>query len=192
MIGGVLQGMRVAILVSDGFEESELLEPRWALDQAGAATFIVSPMENKVTGFSQTMAGKQIPVEIPMHSAKADDFHALLLPGGSANASELENNREALQFAKDFVEQGKPIAAIGAGSAVLLKTGILSGRRVTGSGLGRIDFPKSGAISVNQDIVRDHNLITARQPDDLSGFIDEMMRVFSDFREHSIDMRKTA
>lgn len=192
MTSGILQGVRVAILVSNGFDESELLAPRLALDQAGAATFVIAPTEDKVTGSDQRLANKQVSVDIPLKSAKAEDFHALFLPGGTTNANHLGLNPEALQFVHNFMQAGKPVAAIGEGPAILLKTGTLRGRTLTSSAFLEGNLRKAGASYVDEEIVCDGNLITARTCDDVSAFSHEMIRVLAELREHSTEMRRIA
>jgi protease I len=112
MATGLLHGMRVAILATDGFEQTELLEPKMALEDAGAATFVVAPSEDKIKGWNNQNWGTELPVDIPLKSAKAEDFHALLLPGGVMNPDHLRMDENAVRFVKDFVDLGKPVAAI--------------------------------------------------------------------------------
>jgi protease I len=131
MTSSTLQGVRVAILVTDGFEQSELLEPRIALDNAGAATFLISPTEGKVKGWNDNEWGNVIPVDIPLKSATADDFHALFLPGGVMSSDHLRVNPQAVQFVKHFMEVGKPVAAICHGSWTILEAGAVRGRTMT-------------------------------------------------------------
>src|SRR3954468_8923380 len=107
-----LEGLNVAILVTDGFEQVELLEPRKALDEAGANTKIVSPKEDKVRGWKFTEWGDQLPVDVPLNRADPQDFDALLLPGGVINPDKLRMMPEAVEFVKAFFESGKPVAAI--------------------------------------------------------------------------------
>ncbi len=104
MTTGTLKGKRVAILVTNGFEQSELLEPRRALDEAGATTQVVSPISGKVKGWNHKEWGNEVPVDIPLKSANAEDFHALLLPGGVMNPDQLRMNPEAVEFVKHFEE----------------------------------------------------------------------------------------
>jgi len=190
MTSGVLQGVRVAILVSDGFEESELLDSRWTLEHLGAATFAIAPSKSRVAGSDQGKGERQVPVDIPLEIAKPEDFHALFLPGGSSNASHLVSNSRAVEFVKSFMQARKPVAAIGEAPAILLKAGALRGRKVTASAFLEEDIKKAGADYLEQDVVCDANLITARRLDDVSAFNREMTRVFAKLREHSQDMRK--
>jgi len=123
MASTTLQGKKVAILVTDGFEQSELMEPRKALDEAGAKTIVVSPNEGKVKGWNHTEWGNEIPVDISLGSAKADDFDALLLPGGVMNPDQLRIKPEAVRFVKHFVDADKPVAAVCHGPWTLLEAG---------------------------------------------------------------------
>jgi protease I len=187
---GILQGVRVAILVSADFEASELLESRRTLEHEDAATFLIAPAKYKVVGSNQRQEKKQVPIDIPLKSAKPEDFHALFLPGGCANAKHLAMNEKAVAFVKSFMEAGKPVAAIGEGTALLLETGALSGRTMTGSAFLQTNLSRAGAHYIDKDVVCEGNLITARRLDDLSAFDREMVRAFAELREHSLEMRK--
>jgi protease I len=185
-----LEGMRVAILVSDGFDESELLQPKWALEHAGAATFVISPVQDKVKGWTQRHGEKQVPVDIPLSKAKPEDFHALLLPGSAMNPMSSHTNAQEIRFVKHFVDTGKPIAAIGDGSKLMPETGALRGRSVTSDPALKFDVEKAGAKWVDTAVVRDGTLLTSRKPEDLPAFNDEMIQLFSEIREHWTQMRK--
>jgi len=192
MASGKLQGVRVAILVGDGFEELELLDPRSTLDHAGAAMFVIAPSKTSVTGWNLGREEKQVPVDIPLKSAKAQDFHSLLLPGGRTSATRLSTNNDTVEFVRDFIHAGKPVAAIGEGVGILLQAGVLRGRRVTLGLLSEEDLKNAGAIYTNENLVRDGNLITARKLDDVSAFSREMTHLLADLRQHAPNMRKTA
>lgn len=192
MTSGKLQGVRVAILVSDGFEELELLDPKWTLDHAGASMLVIAPTKNNVTGSNRGREQKEVPVDIALKSAKAEDFHALLLPGGRASAKQLANNDDAVEFVRHFVRAGKPVAAIGEGLGILLRAGVLRGRRVTRGTLSEEELKNAGANYSNENLVRDGNLITARELDDVAAFIRELTRILANLRQHSASMRKTA
>ncbi|HUO14564.1 MAG TPA: DJ-1/PfpI family protein [Verrucomicrobiae bacterium] len=187
-----LQGVRIAILVSDGFEELELLEPRQAFDRDGAATFVVSPAKNKVVGMNQEHGKKEVPVDIPLQTARPEDFHALFLPGGGRNVEHLAKNSKAVQFAEDFVVASKPVAAIGEGIAVLIPGGTLRNRKVTCPVFLQEALRKEGAGSVDQDVVCDSTLITARGLEDISAFTHAVTRILADLRSHSSEMRRSA
>jgi protease I len=187
---GVLQGMRVAILATDGFEETELLEPRRDLENAGAATFIVAPAEDKIKGWNHQSWGRELPVDIPLKSAKAEDFHALFLPGEVMNPDQLRKDQEAVRFVKDFVDLGKPVGATNHGLGIILEAGAVQGRTMTSWLCLESDFQNAGTNWVDREVVCDRKLVTSRGPDDIPAFDREMIRLFAAEREHSIDMRK--
>jgi protease I len=185
-----LQGMRVAILATDGFEQTELLEPKMVLEDAGAATFIVAPSENIIKGWNVQKWGIELPVDIPLKSAKAEDFHALLLPGGVINPDRLRMNPDAVQFVKDFMDAAKPVAAICHGPRTILEAGAVRGRTMTSWPALKTDLQNAGANWVDREVVCDGKLITSRKPDDIAAFDQEMIRVFTEERNHSTEMRK--
>ena len=190
MSTSVLQGMRVGVLVSDGFLEPELVAPKGALERAGAATFVIAPTPHKVNGWTQTHGEKQVSVDIPLDSTRPEDFHALLLPGCAPDAPAEVLNPHLFAFANHFVHAGKPIAAIGDGSRMVLQAGDLHGCRMTSGPSIRKDLERVGATWVDQDVVRDGAFVTSRGPDDLPAFNREMIRLFAQVRERSTEMRK--
>jgi len=187
MAVALLQGMRVAILVCDGFLESELLEPKRALEHAGAATFVVSATADRVRGRTPRNGEKDVPVDIPLNSAHPEDFHALLLPGGSSDQSV---NIGEVQFIRHFMKAGKLVDAIGDGCGMLLQAGTVRGCTMTSAPSLKSELENAGASWVDNDVVCDRNLITSRTPDDVPAFNREIIRSFADFREHSTTMRK--
>jgi protease I len=190
MTTGLLQGMRVATLATDGFEQSELLEPQMALEDAGAATFVVAPSDDKIKGWNHQNWGVELPVDIPLKSAKAEDFHALLLPGGVINPDQLRMDPKAVRFVKTVVDLGKPVAATCHGLWTMLEAGAVRGRTMTSWPSLKSDLQNAGANWVDREVVCDGKLVTSRKPDDIPAFDREMIRVFSEEREHSPDMRK--
>lgn len=190
MTTATLQGMRVAILVSDGFLETELLEPKRALEYAGAATFVVSSSQDRVKGRTQQNGEKQVAVDIPLHSAKPEDFHALLLPGVAVNNDSRLTLTEAVGFAKHFLQTGKPVAAIGNGARTLLLSGGLRGCAMTSDPALNSDLVNAGARWVDQEVVSDGTLVTSRKAEDMPAFDREMVRVFAEYRQHATHMRK--
>src|SRR6201990_3155838 len=126
-----LNGLKVAILVDLGFEQVELLEPRKALDEAGARTSVVSPQKNKVRGWNFTQWGDEVDVDVQLDAAKPDDFDALLLPGGVINPDRLRMQPPAVAFAKAFFDAGKPVASICHGPWTVIEAGAARGRRMT-------------------------------------------------------------
>jgi len=186
-----LQGKKVAILATDGFEQSELLEPRKALDEAGATTQVVSPAEGKVRGWNHKEWGNEVPVDVSLDSAKAEEFDALLLPGGVMNPDQLRMNAKAVEFVKHFTEAGKPVAAICHGPWTLIEAGAVRGRTMTSWPSLKTDLKNAGATWVDKEVVSDKGLVTSRKPDDLLAFNREMIRLFSEATE-SEALRKTA
>jgi protease I len=172
-----LQGTRVAILVTDGFEQAELLEPRKALDDAGATTMVVSPTENKVKGWNMKQWGTEVPVDVPLRSAKAEDFDALLLPGGVMNPDHLRMNPQAVDFVKRFTDEGKPVAAICHGPWTLIEAGAVRGHTLTSWPSLQTDLKNAGANWVDTQVVRDGQLVTSRKPDDIPALNREMIQM---------------
>jgi len=192
MTTGTLQGKRVAILVTDGFEQSELLEPRRALDEAGAKTQVVSPADKKAKGWNYKEWGNEVPVDISLDSAKADEFDALLLPGGVMNPDQLRMNPKAVEFVKHFTDSGKPVAAICHGPWTLIEAGAVRGQKMTSWPSLKTDLKNAGANWVDQEVVNDQGLVTSRKPDDIPAFNREMIRLFGQARGESQPLRKTA
>src|SRR6266571_1576272 len=165
-----LQGKRVAILVTDGFEQSELLEPRKALDEAGATTQVVSPAGKKVRGWNHKEWGNEVIVDVPLESANAEQFDALLLPGGVMNPDHLRMDPKAVEFVKRFTDTGKPVAAICHGPWTLIEAGAVKGKTVTSWPSLKTDLKNAGANWVDQEVVKDGQFIFSRKPDDIPAF----------------------
>jgi protease I len=165
-----LAGRRVAILAADGFEQDELLSPRKALEDTGAETYVVSPEKEFVRGWNYTEWGERIPVDVPLDRANADDYDALILPGGVMNPDRLRRNQAALEFVRAFFDAGKPVAAICHGPWTLIDAGEVSGRRMTSYPSIQTDLKNAGAIWVDQECVVDNGLVTSRSPADLPAF----------------------
>ena len=177
-MSGQLKGKRIAILATDGFEEVELTEPRKALDEAGAKTFIVSPESGSITAWDETDWGSSFDVDIELKDAKAEDFDNLLLPGGVLNPDQLRMNEQAVQFVSGFLHAGKPIAAICHGPQVLIETGELKGKKLTSYPSLKTDLVNAGARWVDEEVVVDQGLTTSRKPDDIPAFNDKMIEEF--------------
>jgi protease I len=179
MPGKNLQGLKVAILVTDGFEQVELLEPRKALNEAGANTSIVSPKNEHVRGWNFTEWGDELPVDVVLDKTSSDDFDALLLPGGVINPDRLRIEPKAVEFVKAFFESGKPVAAICHGPWTIIEAGAARGRRIASWPSLKTDLRNAGAEWVNQEVVIDRNLVSSRKPDDIPAFNREMINLFS-------------
>jgi protease I len=174
-----IKGIKVAILVEDGFERVELVEPRQALNSAGAKTSIVSPKDGQVRAWNSTQWGEYFPVEVPLESAKAEDFDALLLPGGVLNPDKLRMQPKAVGFVKAFFDAGKPVAAICHGPWTLIEAGAARGRKITSWPSLRTDLRNAGAEWVDQEAVVDRNLVSSRNPKDIPAFNKAMIDLFS-------------
>ncbi|HKS75247.1 MAG TPA: type 1 glutamine amidotransferase domain-containing protein [Terriglobales bacterium] len=174
-----LQGLKIAILVEDGFEQVELTEPRKVLDAAGARTSIVSPKNDKVKGWKFKEWGDELRVDIPLEKAQPNDFDALLLPGGVMNPDKLRMQPRAVEFVRSFFQSGKPVAAICHGPWTIIEAGSARGHRMTSWPSLQTDLLNAGANWVDQESVTDGNLVTSRKPDDIPAFNRAMMTVFS-------------
>lgn len=163
-------GKKIAILVADGFEQIELTSPLDALKQAGAHVDIVSPNESEVQGWNHFDKGDTFPVDVPLDDASADDYDALVLPGGVANPDQLRANPKAVNFVREFFEQHKPVAAICHGPWTLIDAGVVKGRKMTSYHSIKTDLINAGAKWVDQEVVVDNGLVTSRKPDDLEAF----------------------
>lgn len=180
-----LQGMKVAILVSNGFEQIELVEPRTALEQAGASTYLVSPSKT-VEGWNHFKKGECFNVDILLDKASAKDFDALLLPGGVVNPDQLRLIPEAISFIKKMNELGKPIAAICHGPWLLIDAGAVKRRQMTSWLSIKTDLVNAGAIWVDKPAVVDGNLVTSRCPKDIPQFNEEMIHLFMTSRRKKV------
>jgi protease I len=173
-----VKGLKVAILITDGFEEVEMVKPREALDKAGAETKIVSPKEGKVRSWNHTEWGKEYPVDRPLDEADPDDFQALLLPGGVMNPDKLRMEPKAVEFVKSFFDNNKPVAVICHGPWTVIEAGAAAGRRITSWPSLKCDLSNAGAEWVDKEVVVDGNLVSSRKPDDLPAFNREMIKLF--------------
>lgn len=175
-----LRNKRVAVLVENGFEQSELFEPKKALEEAGAAVDIVSPQSGSVKGWDHKNWGKAIAVDRGVDEVKADEYDALLLPGGVMNPDRLRTNEAAVRFVKGFVEKGKPIAAICHGPWTLIEAGATRGRKMTSWPSLASDLRNAGAQWVDEPCVVDNGLVTSRKPDDIPAFNKKMIEEFAE------------
>ncbi|MFY9744288.1 MAG: type 1 glutamine amidotransferase domain-containing protein [Candidatus Sulfotelmatobacter sp.] len=184
-MANTLQGKRIAILATDGFEQSELIKPKQALEEAGASAQVVSPKDNKIKGWDTKDWGKEVPVDISLKSANASEYDALLLPGGVQNPDHLRMMPEAVEFVKHFVDQGKPIAAICHGPWMLVEADAVRGRTVTSWPSLKTDIQNAGGSWVDEQVVLSNGIVTSRKPDDIPAFNREMIDLFSKGRARS-------
>jgi protease I len=177
-----LNGKMIAILVENGFEQAELVEPKKALEQAGAQTQLVSPAQGQVKGWKDTEWGDRFPVDVPLEQANADSYDGLLLPGGVMNPDKLRMNPQAVEFVKRFVEAGKPIAAICHGPWTLIEAGAVRGRTLTSWPSLQTDLRNAGGNWVDEPVVTDNGLVTSRKPADIPAFNKKMIEEFAEGR----------
>ncbi len=178
-----LSGMRVAILATDDFEESELTEPRRALEEAGARTQVVSPKGGEIQAVRHDEKTKKVKVDMSLDQANPEDFDAVLLPGGALNADNLRVNKKAQQFVQKIEQQGKPMAVICHGPWLLVSAGLARGRRLTSYHTIQDDLRNAGAEWQDREVVRDRNLVTSRQPSDIPVFNREMIDLFYEAKQ---------
>jgi protease I len=177
-----LQGKRVAALVTNGFEQSELLEPKRALEDAGATVEVVSPESGSVRGWSHKEWGEEVPVDREVSQATADDYDALLLPGGVMSPDRLRMNDKAVSFVKQAYAKGIPIAVICHGSWTLVEAGVVDGLRITSWPSLRTDLTNAGATWVDEEVVVDRGIVSSRKPDDIPAFNRKMLEEFAEGR----------
>lgn len=175
-----LTGKTVAILVTNGFEQVELTEPLKALEEAGATARIVSPAGDRVRAWQKKDWGDEFEVDIQLEHARADDFDALVLPGGVMNPDKLRMNPDAVRFTRTFFDAGKPVAAICHGPWLLVEADVVKGRKVTSYPSIKTDLVNAGANWVDREVVVDQGLVTSRNPDDLPAFNRKMVEEISE------------
>jgi protease I len=177
-----LDGMRVAILVTDDFEQVEMTDPRKALDQAGATTVLISPKPDKVQGVKHDVKQDSFKVDLSLERANPDDFDAVLLPGGALNADALRVVPKAQEFVRKIDRDSKPIAVICHGPWLLVSAGLTRARTMTSYHTIQDDIRNSGATWFDQEVCRDRNWVSSRQPADIPAFNREMIKLFQECR----------
>jgi protease I len=175
-----LEGLKIAILATDGVEQVELTEPRKALDEAGADTEIVSPKQHKLRAWKLHEWGDELTVDQDLDDADPKDYDALVLPGGVINPDALRVQPKAVAFVRAFFEAGKPVGAICHGPWTVIECGAARGRRMTSWPSLHTDLINAGAEWVDEEVVVDDNLVTSRKPDDIRAFSREIIRVFGE------------
>lgn len=169
-----LKGKRVAVLATDGFEQSELESPVEALKDHGAEVTIVSLKTGQIKGWKDGDWGNPVDVDLAVADADAGDFNALVLPGGVMNPDTLRTDEDVLKFVKQFFAQHKPVAAICHGPWTLVNAGVLQGRKLTSYHTIKADLVNAGANWVDEEVVVDEGLVTSRKPSDLPAFNDKL------------------
>ncbi len=166
---------RVAILATDGFEQSELMQPRDKLKAEGFRVDVVSPKRGEIRGWKGKDWGEAVPVDVELTNATPGDYDALVLPGGVINPDRLRTEHAAVEFVRAFDKAGKPLAAICHGPWMLIESGAAKGREVTSWPSLRTDLENAGARWKDAEVVIDGHLITSRKPDDLAAFTEALI-----------------
>lgn len=175
MFNKKLKGKKVAILATDGFEQSELFEPREALEKAGAHVQIVSLKRGSIRAWKDKDWGKKINVDLTLDEASAEQFDALMIPGGVMNPDKLRTEVSAVEFVRDFAASGKPIAAICHAPALLIEADVVRGKKITSWASLKTDLVNAGAYWFDEEVVVDKGLVTSRQPSDIPAFNRKMI-----------------
>lgn len=173
-----LSGKKVAVLMTDGFEEVEFTEPRKALEEEGAEVIVVAPKAGEIKAWDKTEWGSTYRVDQPLSEADADAFDALLMPGGVMNPDNLRLEPKAVEFLAEFIENEKPIAAICHAPQLFTETGLVRGRRMTSYPSVQTDLKNAGVEWVDQEVVVDNGIITSRKPSDIPAFNAKMIEEF--------------
>jgi len=175
-----LDGKKVAILVADGFEQVEMTKPREALDEAGAQTKIVSLKPGKIQGMNHAEKGEKFDVDLTVDQARPEQFDALMIPGGLLNPDAMRTNERALNFARHFFRQRKPVAVICHGPQLLINADLVRGRKMTSWPAIQVDMRNAGARWVDEEVVVDNGLVSSRKPDDIPAFNRKMIEEFAE------------
>ncbi len=178
-MSGNLQGMKVAFLATDGFEQAELTDPKKILEEAGAKADVVSIKSGEIKGWDQTDWGKTVKVDKTLEQAKASEYDILVLPGGQINPDKLRVDEKAVAFVKEFAQSGKLVAAICHGSWTLIEAGVVKGKKMTSWPSVKTDLRNAGANWVDLEVVVDGNMITSRKPEDIPAFSKKIIEVAS-------------
>src|SRR5437764_2705084 len=176
-MGGQLKGKKIAFLAADAFEESELTKPWKALKDAGAELELVSLEEGEITALNEQnlKAAKRVDVDKTVEEANAADYDGLVLPGGVGNPDKLRADENAVNFVRDFFEQGKPVGAVCHGPWTLVEAGVLRGRTLTSYPSIQTDIRNAGGTWVDQQLCVDGNITSSRKPDDLDALCDNIV-----------------
>ena len=177
-----IEGKKVAILATHGFEQSELEVPRDRLKEHGAVVQVVSPETGQIRGWDMNDWGRPVSVDVSLDQAKADDYDAIVLPGGQINPDLLRLNDKALQFIRAFYDQKKVIAAVCHAPWLLIDTGIIKGRKATSYKSIKTDVINAGATWEDSEVVTDQGIVTSRNPGDLEAFSNKIMEEIAEGR----------
>jgi protease I len=185
-----LANKKIAILVTDGFEQVEFTKPKAALEDAGAEVTVVSLDTGKIQGMQHDEPGDKFPVDLALDDAQAEDYDGLMMPGGLMNPDSLRQEEKALDFVRAFFTAGKPVAAICHAPWILIDAGVVKGRRLTSWPGIKTDVRNAGGEWVDEQVVCDQGLVTSRKPADIPAFNEKMIEEFGEGR-HSQQAEKT-
>ena len=177
-----LKGKKVAIIAADMVEQVELVEPRQALDDAGAETVLISLKPGEIQGFNHFDPADKLKVDKAIEETDAGDYDALMIPGGVGNPDQLRGDENIVSFVRDFFEAGKPVAAICHGPWVLVEAGVVHDRKLTSWPTLQTDIRNAGGNWVDKEVVVDSGLVTSRKPDDIPAFNEKMIEEFCEGR----------
>jgi protease I len=179
-MAGELNGKRIAIVATDGVEQVELVKPRKALDDAGAQTDLISIKPGEIQGFNHFDQADKLPVDRTIEEVDADEYDALMLPGGVANPDQLRMDENVLSFVRTFFEQGKPVAAICHAPWTIVEAGAARGRTLTSWPSLQTDIRNAGGNWVDEEVHVDAGLVTSRKPGDIPAFNAKMIEEFTE------------
>ena len=185
-----LKGKKVAIIAADMVEQVELVEPRKALEDAGAETTLISLKPGKIQGFNHFDPADELKVDKAIEETDAGDYDGLMIPGGVGNPDQLRGDENIVSFVRDFFEAGKPVAAICHGPWVLVEAGVVRDRKLTSWPTLQTDIRNAGGNWVDQEVVVDQGLVTSRKPDDIPAFNKKMVEEFCEGK-HAEQRQKT-
>ena len=189
---GPLRGKKVAILATDGFEQVELMEPKMALEAAGAKVDVISPKAGEIKGWKLTDWGDRTKVDRTLDDAKPADYDGLVLPGGQINPDKLRIEPKAVAFVTEFFNSGKPIGAICHGPWMLVEAGVVKKKTLTSWPSVRTDIRNAGGHWVDEEVVTDGNLTTSRNPDDIPAFSKRLIQEFSQGKKSQATQQEPA
>ena len=181
----ILTGKRVAILSENGFEEIELTSPKKALEEAGAKVDIVSAQKEKIKAWDHDHWSIELDVDVNLDDAKSENYDALMIPGGVLNPDQMRLHTNYIHFAEEFLEAGKPVAAICHGPQLLIETGMISGREMTSFPSIKTDLINAGVSWQDKEVVTDNGLVTSRSPKDLEAFNKKMIEEIAEGKHAS-------
>jgi protease I len=179
MFKSSIKGKKVAILATDGYEQVELTDPKRDLEKAGAKVDVLSIKPGQIKGWDKTDWGKSVKVDHLVNDVRPTDYDALILPGGQINPDKLRTDRNAVAFIKQFVESGKPVAAICHGPWGLIEADVVKGKTVTSWPSVHTDLKNAGAKWVDKEVVQDGNLITSRRREDIPAFSKQIIQALA-------------